>query len=269
MKYSDLFISVKPLIACIHLLPLPGSPRYGGSMQKIIESAIIEATIFSHFGVDGLIVENFRDNPFYPDEVPAITVASMTVVIKEILRVFSGPVGINILRNDAIAALAVAAATEVNFIRVNVHIGAAVTDQGIIQGKGHETLRMKKMLDPRILIFADAAVKHASPLGNRSLLEEVNDITNRGMADAIILTGKSTGSATNKDEIIKVKQHTHLPVIVGSGVSAENIKSYFNLADGFIVGSYFKKEGVADNAVDEVRVKQMMTNLHQLKERNT
>ncbi len=115
----------------------------------------------------------------------------MTVVTNEITKVFKRPIGINVLRNDAKAAMAIATACDIQFIRVNVHIGAAVTDQGIIEGKAFETLRLRKSLNSDVLIFADVAVKHASPLGNRSITEETKDLSERGMADAIIVSGSS------------------------------------------------------------------------------
>jgi membrane complex biogenesis BtpA family protein len=255
MKFSELFTSGKPLIACIHLQSLPGSPGYEGSMKKIIESALEEATLFSKYGIDGLIIENFRDHPFYPDALPAETIAAMTAVSCEVVKVFPGPVGINALRNDARAALAVATASGAHFIRVNIHIGAAVTDQGIIQGKAHETLRLRKILNNNILIFVDVAVKHASSLGNRNIVDETKDLTTRGMADAIIVTGSQTGGQADPEEIIKVRKNTELPVIIGSGITESNINDYFDLADGFIVGSFLKKNGKADNFVEEKRVK--------------
>jgi uncharacterized protein len=254
MKFKDIFSTEKSLIACIHLLALPGSPRFDGSMKKIIDTAVREAEIFSQFGIDGLIVENFRDNPFYPDQLPPETIAAMTVVTNEVVRIFKGPVGVNALRNDAKSALAIATASQAHFIRVNVHIGAAVTDQGIIQGKAYETLRLRKILNDRLLIFADVAVKHASPLGSRTIIEETKDIALRGMADAIIVTGNQTGGNADPEEIKMVSDHTDLPVIIGSGITKENITEYYNLANGFIVGSYFKKDSKADNEVEADKV---------------
>ena len=258
MNFNQLFPNKKPLIGCIHLLPLPGSPGYSGEMINILNQAMIEADIFKTHKVDGLIIENFRDIPFYPDHVPAETIASMTIVTHEINKVFKGPIGVNVLRNDAKAALAIATACEVHFIRVNVHIGASVTDQGIIEGKAFDTLRLRKSLNPDILIFADVAVKHASPLGNRSIEDETKDLSERGLADALIVSGSHTGSEANLKEINKIKQNTNLPVIIGSGITSDNLNNYFSLVDGFIVGSYFKTNGIANNLIEESRVSKFM-----------
>lgn len=254
MNFKDLFPTRKPLIGCIHLASLPGSPGYEGSMKKVIETALWEAELYNKYGVDGLIVENFRDNPFYPDKLPPETIAAMTSVTCEIVRTFTRPVGVNALRNDARAALAIATASGAYFIRVNIHIGAAITDQGIIEGKAHETLRLRKLLNDQVLIFADVAVKHASPLGNRTIVDETKDLTLRGMADAIIVTGNQTGGQADTNDLKKVLENTFLPVLIGSGITDDNLSEYFNLANGFIVGSYFKKEGKTSSQVEENRI---------------
>ncbi len=258
MKFQELFPNKKPVIGCIHLLALPGAPAYDGDPNKIFEVALAETEIYKIHGVDGLIIENFRDNPFYPGPVPHETIAAITAVTREVVNTFDGPVGVNVLRNDAAAAMSVATATGAAFIRVNVHTGAAITDQGIIEGKAFETLRLRKNLHSNVLIFTDVGVKHASLLGQRSIETETIENTDRGMADAIITTGEMTGLETSAELVQKVKQHTNLPVLVGSGTTSENVHKLHLLADGFIVGSFFKNGGIASNRVDTNRVKQFM-----------
>lgn len=264
MNFKDIFTKDKAVIGCIHLLALPGSPQYAGNIKQVIDQALKEAEIFNKYDLDGLIIENFRDTPFYPDNVPAETIASMTVVTNEITKVFKRPIGINVLRNDAKSALAIASICDIQFIRVNVHIGATVTDQGVIHGKAYETLRLRKSLNSNVLIFADVAVKHASPLGDRSIIDETKDLSERGMADAIIVSGTHTGGEANHEEIEKVKQNTALPVLLGSGVTTKNIHKYCTLADGLIVGSYFKIDGKANNLVEEKRVEKFMNKYRSL-----
>lgn len=258
MNFRQLFPNNKPLIGCIHLMPLPGSPGYCGNISKVLNQAIKEADIYNTQKVDGLIIENFGDIPFYKDKVPAETIASMTVVTQKIKEVFKGPVGVNVLRNDAQAAMAIAVATQADFIRVNVHIGAAVTDQGIIEGKAYDTLRLRKNLNSDVLIFADVAVKHASNLAKRSIEDETLDLTKRGMADVLIVSGCRTGGEPDIKEINRIKQNTNLPVIIGSGMTIENLNNYYPSTDGFIVGSYFKRGGKAQNVVDKIRVTNFM-----------
>ena len=255
MTFYDLFPSRQPLIACIHLLPLPGSPRYTGHMPEIYDTALAEAEIFTRYPIDGLIIENFRDMPYYPHQLPAETIAALAAVTREIVQTVQIPVGVNALRNDAEAALAIATATGADFIRVNVHMDAVVSDQGIIQGTSHATLRLRAALRSPVLIFADAGVKHATPLGGRGLAMETRDLTERGLADAIIVSGPLTGSATRPADVDTVRQHTSLPVLVGSGATPDNLHQVYAMVDGLIVGSYFKQDGRAENLVEEARVK--------------
>jgi len=265
MAFHDLFTSPKPLIACIHLLSLPGSPLYAGTMRQVYETALAEVDIFSRYPIDGLIVENFRDMPFYPHALPAETIAALASVTREIVQAAHVPVGVNALRNDARAALAIATATEADFMRVNVHMGVVVADQGMIQGTSHETLRLRAALRSRVLIFADAGVKHATPLADRGLATETRDLTERGLVDAIIVSGDYTGAATSLEDIKMVRQHTTLPILVGSGATPDNLPHMYAHVDGLIVGTYFKQAGKAENLVEEARVKKFTEALRTLR----
>lgn len=264
MAFKDLFPSYKPLIACVHLLPLPGSPRYAGHMGAVYETALAEAEIFTRYAIDGLIVENFRDTPFYPQNLPPETVAALAAVTRDIVKAVRVPVGVNALRHDATAALAIATATEAAFIRVNVHMHVVVADQGLLQGRSHETLRLRAALRSQVLIFADAGVKHATPLGHLSLATEARDLTERGLVDAIIVSGAFTGDATRPEDVEEVRRHTTLPVLLGSGATPENLHTVYAQVDGLIVGSTFKKDGKAENLVVEERVRAFMETVQAL-----
>jgi uncharacterized protein len=254
MSFSSLF-SQKPILGCIHLAALLGAPQSTLSLEAIIERAIHEAHIYKQAGIDGFIVENFHDIPFFPQHVPNETVAAMAIICYELKRQINLPLGVNVLRNDACAALAIAAAAGAEFIRVNVHLGAVVADQGIIQGIAHELLRYRAFLKSQAFIMADVAVKHAMPLAAHGLSNETKDLSKRGMVDALIVSGSGTGAETRIDDLITVAENTHLPVFIGSGITRENIEQYLPYAEGFIVGSYFKSEGIGQNAVDPMRVK--------------
>jgi membrane complex biogenesis BtpA family protein len=264
MNFNDLFGRKKPVIACVHLPALPGAPRFAGDMRAVYDAALAEADIFKRQGVDGLIVENFRDKPFYPGRVPAETVASLAAVTREIVKAAALPVGVNVLRNDALAAIAVAAAAEAHFIRVNVHMGAAASEQGLIQGMSHATLRLRAALRSNALIFADVRVKHAAPLVDRGPAAETRDLTERGMADALIVSGERTGVETKPEDADIVAGHTHLPILIGSGITPANLHKFFAKADGFIVGSYFKKNGRGENQVETKRVNAFMRQFNTL-----
>ncbi|MCF8368864.1 MAG: BtpA/SgcQ family protein [Bacteroidales bacterium] len=258
MKNNFDFFSAKPLIACVHLLALPGAPLYEGSLQKVIDFALNETTTLVNGGINNLIIENFRDIPFYPGLLPPETIASFSIVAHEIKKTFNGVIGINALRNDALTALSIAHAIDAAFIRVNVHTGAMLTDQGIIHGEAYKTLRQKHALCPEVKIFADVSVKHATPIGTPDIVRETKDTVERGMADAVIVSGKSTGARVNIEELTLVKKHSAKPVLVGSGTAVENLPDLFPFADGFIVGSYFKKDGLAENSIDSERLSHFM-----------
>lgn len=254
-RFTRLFRQ-SPIIGVIHLAPLPGAPGFGGEMGAVLDRAAGEAAAYQAAGLDGVIVENYGDAPFFPGRVPAETVAAMAAAAHRVRQAAPGlPLGINVLRNDARSALAVAAAVGAGFIRVNVLAGAMVTDQGLIEGEAHALLRLRAALKADdVAILADIRVKHAAPLAPRPLAEEARDLAGRGGADALIVTGTGTGEAADPAEIDAVKAASGLPVLVGSGATAQSAKGLLARADGLIVGSAFKREGKAEQPVDPDRL---------------
>ena len=234
-------------------------------MKLVYATALKEALLYQKHGLDAIIIENFNDAPFFPDNVPAETIAALTAVTREIVNSVSCPVGVNVLRNDAQAAMAIATVCGAHFIRVNVHSGASVTDQGLVQGKAHLTLRLKKQLNSTVLVFADVAVKHAVPLASRPLADEIHDIAERGMVDAIILSGAGTGKETPLANLEIAKGNTTLPVMIGSGITQTNLLAYLKLAENAIVGSFFKEAGNARNSLDETRLGSFMESFNSLR----
>ena len=182
---ESLFGSPKAVIGVVHLDALPGAPDFTGDIESVYARAVSDAETYADNGINGLIVENFGDAPFYPNQVSAETIASMSVVVREIIRHVNVPVGVNVLRNDAYAAMSIAAAAGAEFIRVNIHSGAALTDQGIIEGRAWETLRLRANIAPEVKIFADVAVKHAAALAPMSLQDETRNLAKRGRVDGI------------------------------------------------------------------------------------
>jgi len=270
MNRTDVFIfsTPKPVIGCIHLLPLPGAPLYDGNLKGIFERALREADIYHRLGLHGIIIENFGDSPFYPESVPAETIAAMTAVTRDVVQHCPLPAGVNVLRNDARAAVAVATATGAAFIRVNVHMGAMVTDQGLVQGRAHETARLRNALRSDVRILADVAVKHAVPLAARPLELEVADLSERGMVDGIIVTGDRTGCAVDGRMLETARSSCTVPVFAGSGTTPENLPELYPMVDGFIIGSYFKHDGNPLNAVSEDRVRRVMNTWEILERRD-
>ncbi len=250
------------VIGMVHVAPLLGSYQFGGELDPVIARAVDDAQALDRGGVDGILVENFHDAPFYKGNVPPETVSALTVVAEAVRETTSLPLGINVLRNDPIAALAIARVIGGAFIRVNVHMGVYDTDQGRIEGQAARTLRYRDQIGARdISIWTDARVKHAVPVAPfRSLTEEIDTLVTRGCSDAIILTGVATGKPIDLKELHALDLTTiPVPVLVGSGVTADTIKTLSRIADGAIVGTACKRHGNIENEVDEDRVKKIVT----------
>jgi hypothetical protein len=249
------------VVGMVHLPPLPGAPGYDAEAgrERIRSRAVSDARTLAAGGCDAVVVENLGDVPFYPDSVPTHVVASMTDVVGRVADAVDCPVGVNVLRNDAAAALSVASATGASFVRVNVHAGARVTDQGVVEGRAHETIRLRSRLDADVAVLADVAVKHSAALGERrSLVESVDDVVTRGLADAVVVSGRGTGHAVDEDRLVRAAEacaRHDAPLFVGSGVTAETVGDCLAHADGVVVGTALKVDGETTNPVDEARVR--------------
>ena len=250
----------RTLIGMVHLAPLPGSPRWEGSMERVAAAALADARALVDGGVDALLVENFGDAPFTVGPVPPATVAAAAAVAVELRRALPGtPLGVNLLKNDARAALAVAAAVGAAFIRVNVFAGAVVADQGIIQGDAYGTLRDRRLLGADVQIYADCGGKHAVPLAPVPIEQLARDLVHRELADALVVSGPATGAATPLDDLERVRRAVPgVPLLVGSGVTPESAPDLLALADGLIVGTYVKQDGDVRRPVDRARVEKLV-----------
>jgi membrane complex biogenesis BtpA family protein len=254
-QFRALFQTQRPLIGMVHLGPLPGAPRHAGDLAPVLAQARADAELLEGSGFHGLVVENFHDAPFFPDRVPPETVAAMAVAVREVMQIASLPVGVNVLRNDGAAALGIAAATGAAFVRVNVLTGAMVTDQGLIEGRAHELLRLRRALGTATFLFADVLVKHARPLGVPSVAQVAEETVGRGLADALIVSGAGSGKAADLGEVRLVREAAPgVPVLLGSGVTARTVRESLEAADGVIVGSDLEQEGRPGAPLDPERV---------------
>ena len=224
-------------------------------MGEVLEMAVSDARILQSVGFPALLVENFGDAPFHADRVEPETVAGMTMAIEAVMSTTGLPVGVNVLRNDALSALGIAAATGARFIRVNVLTGVMYTDQGPIVGRAPQLLRHRGTLAPDVEIWADVMVKHATPPPGLDPRQAALDTVERGLADAVIVSGPGTGEEPDLDVVMAVR--SALPkgirVVVGSGANVGNLARLIDLADSVIVGSGVKVDNDANNRVDQLK----------------
>lgn len=259
---ARLFAVRKPVIGVVHAPPLPGSPSYDGApIERIYEQATADAVRYREAGLDGIIVENHGDIPFVkPDEIGQETAAVMGVMADRVRRAVGLPVGINVLANGAETAMAVAKAGQASFIRVNEWANAYVANEGIVEGPAGRATRYRAWLHAReVFVFADVHVKHGAHaiVADRSLAELVRDAEFFD-ADVLIATGQRTGDAASLDEVRSIKEAAALPVVIGSGVDEENAADLLDVADGLIVASSLKRDGVWWNEVDPARAASFM-----------
>jgi uncharacterized protein len=255
----QIFNTKQPIIGVVHLLPLPTSPRWGGSLKDVIARAEKEATALAAGGVDGIIIENFFDAPFTKERVNSAVVSAMTLIVDRIQNLVTLPIGLNVLRNDGLSAMAIASCTNAQFIRVNVLTGAMATDQGLIEGNAYELLRYRRELGADVAILADVLVKHARPLGTPNLTTAVQDTIERGLADAVILSGWATGSPPSVEDVeLAAAAAGDTPVLIGSGASWDNIAQLMQAANGAIVASSLKRNGKITESIDPIRVAQFV-----------
>lgn len=268
MDLEARFGSSAPLVGMVHLPALPGAPEFGGDRSDVRGQALTDAYTLTEGGFDAVLVENYGDAPYYPDDVPDHVVAEMTAVARELGIAVEGPYGINVLRNDATAALSIAAASGGSFVRVNVHTGSRVTDQGVLDGSAHETLRLRDRIDADVAILADVAVKHSVPTSERSIGTLATETIERGLADGLVVSGPATGEPADAEELKAVLDSRDdtdpdVPVFVGSGVTADNASELLEVADGLIVGTALKENAETDQPVDPDRVEALVESVRE------
>jgi hypothetical protein len=249
----SLVVRTPALSGVIHLPPLPGSPRAKASVAEIARGAAADARVLADAGFDAVVVENFGDAPFFASKVPPVTVAAMTACALAVRDAApSLALGINVLRNDGEAAVSIAAAVSAAFVRINVLTGARVTDQGIVEGQAAETLRLRRSLGAdAVQIWADVDVKHSAPLGPpRPVAQEVEDLTKRAMADAVLVTGSGTGKGVDIHHLSAVREATDKPVLVASGAALETLPALAACSHGVVVGTALRAGNVPGGPID-------------------
>ena len=264
MNKAGLFTTeAKTIIGMVHCLPLPGTPGFDGDYQGIIRRAVEDAVTLEKAGVDAVIVENMGDTPFKAmlntAQVAALSAAAAAV--KDAIRI---PVGIDAAFNDCKASLAIAGITGAQFIRVPVFVDTVLFTDGVIAPCARECVEYRKQLGlEHVRILADVQVKHAHMLLPHITGEQSAREAEANGADGIIVTGSEIGVETPIDMIARVKKVVHLPVFAGSGVKASNIGEQMHVADGGIIGSSLKKDGILTNPIDYELVREVMQGMEE------
>ncbi len=245
------------LLGVLHLAALPGAPSPSPGLEDVETRALADARALAEGGVDGLILENFGDAPFSAGAVEPYIVAAMTRIALAVRAAVPDLLlGVNVLRNDARAALGIATAVGAAFIRVNVHVGAMVTDQGLVTGTARDTLLERRRLGSEVAIAADLLVKHAAPLGAVSVEQAARDTWTRGRADALIVTGSGTGQPFDPMDVDRVRRCVPAaPIWAGSGLDPDSARAFAAVLDGAIVGTWFHRDGDLTAPVEPDRVR--------------
>lgn len=263
----SLFPQLKTVIGVIHVGALPGTPRGSRSVSELVALARQEAKLYREAGVDGVIVENMHDVPYLRGAVGPEIVAAMTAIGVEVKAECGFPVGVQILAGANIEAMAVAHAAGLDFIRAEGYAYAHVADEGLIQASAAELLRFRKMIGAAgVQVWADVKKKHAAHAitADVSLGETAETVEFMG-ADCVIVTGSATGKAPLIADVQEAKSHCGLPVFLGSGITENNLAEFYDHADGFIIGSALKVNGLWSNTIDPVRLNRVISTLNKLR----
>ncbi len=266
---SDLFAVEKPVIGMVHLWPLPGAPGYSGyGMRTVIEHALRDADTLVAGGVDGLMVENMWDLPYFVGhDVKPEAMTAQAVAAAEVVKNFPVPVGINVVHNGGVVCLSIAVAAGARFIRVCILTGSRLWDTGELDhGCAAELVRKRKELHAEhIQIFADVDKKHSIPFPGLDLHTHIEWTEYYG-GDALIVSGRMTGSAPDVAKVREARKYATRPILIGSGSTAENVGAFLEYADGIIVGSSLKVDGVPEKPVEAKRVRQFMDAVRRVRE---
>jgi membrane complex biogenesis BtpA family protein len=265
--FTSTFPDRKPVIGVIHVGALPGTPASRRSVAELADEAKEEAKLYRACGVDGIIIENMHDVPYLRGEAGPEIVAAMTLLGQVVKDVCDLPVGIQILAGANTQAMAVAHAAGLDFIRAEGYVFAHIADEGWIESSAAKLLRYRKQIGAdRVGVWTDVKKKHSSHAITSDIsLGDTAEAAEFMRSDAIIVTGSATARPPQLADVLEVKAHCQLPVILGSGIDVNNVADFYTAADGFIIGSYFKRDGRWANTVDEQRARSLMEAVSKLR----
>lgn len=244
----------------VALLPLPGAPLYDGNDQRIIDQALQDLEAYKKVGVDSVFLENDHDRPYVRPPMTSEAIALVTTISKEARKRFDGPIGIQMLEQAYEESLRIALDADLDYLRIEAYVFAHIGSAGIIEGCAGKLLRLRKELNAEhIKVFADVQKKHAAHALTADL--DITDEIRQGelcLADGFVITSQFTGMEPKADDLVMARGATKLPLIIGSGMTPENISKFYKLADGFIVGSAFRKNGHFLEELDEQRLQEFV-----------
>jgi membrane complex biogenesis BtpA family protein len=265
-----LFHENKLLIGMIHVPALPGTPLNSISPKHIVDKCVYEASLYHKCDVDSIMIENMHDIPYLKKNVGPEIVSMMSIIAYEIRKILplKTPLGIQILAGANKEAIAVAHSSQFNYIRAEGFVFSHVADEGIFESDAGELLRYRKQIGAdTVKVFTDIKKKHSSNFITNDLsIAEMAKNAEFFLSDGIVVTGSSTGAEADIEEVISVRKQTNLPILIGSGITYDNIDKYYNYADGFIIGSYFKNKGNWKNDLDEMKIAEFVEKFKGLKD---
>jgi len=265
-KFKSIFKKKKPVIGMIHVKALPGTPKHSLDSSYIIDEALKEARVYKKAGIDSIMIENMHDIPYIKGGVGHEISTIMALIAHAIKHETRLPIGIQILAGANKEALAVAKASSIDFIRAEGFVFAHTADEGIIEAQAGDLLRYRKQIDANaVAIFTDIKKKHSS----HSITQDVSLLDTAKAArfflsDGVIVTGSHTGEAASIDELKALKEHLDFPILVGSGITKDNVATYLPICDAMIIGSYFKEQGYWENKLSYDRVANFMESVKKI-----
>lgn len=255
------FKNKKAIIGMIHLLALPGTPKSKFTVKKIIQRALEEALLYEKLGLDAIMIENMHDVPYLNTEIGPEISTLMAVIGYELKQKINLPCGIQILSSANQAAMAAANSAGLDFIRAEGFVFDHVADEGYVKANAGTLLRYRKAIGAeQVSVWTDIKKKHAAHAITADVdIVEMAKAAEYFLSDALIVTGSSTAQPVDIAELKALKKASKLPLIVGSGITKDNVKQYLPHCHGMIVGSHFKKKGYWANGLDEKRIAHFMT----------
>jgi len=259
MRFRTLFGQIRPVIGLVSLSALPGAEGYTGDLPAARRRAVEDALRLVAGGCDAVLVENSLDGPFRQDQVPTETVAALVLVVAAVVEAVVVPVGVSVLRNDALAAVAVATVAEARFVRVPVHVGTVADRSGVIEGRAADTLRLRASLRSDVAIFANVMVGRGGALGQADRLQNAHDVYYRGLADALVLSSSGGGDAPDPADAAELRSALpDAPLLCGGGVVPERASVLLGHSDGLIADRWCRDQGDQRRAVDVTRVRELV-----------